>query len=271
MATTHVIRGDEWLPSLPKHALLFRAFGWEPPAYAHLALLLNTQHKKLSKRDGDVSVSAFLAWCLPDALVNFIALLGWNPSADRDLYTLPELIATFDLAAVNRSPAVVDFTKLEWMNGEYIRQRSPSELLAAMRAAGSTPSGDDAFLLRVLAIEQPRLKRLDALPDWYFKPVVLGAVPLAWKQTDRATTRQNLELLAQRLETIDPWPDTPSEFEAIIKPWIVERGFGVGEMLWPMRVALSGQKASPSPFELAWLFGRMETLQRISYAIQSLA
>jgi len=121
MATTDVIRGDEWLPSLPKHVLLFRAFGWEPPRYAHLPLLLGQQRKKLSKRDGDVDVAQFLQWCLPDALLNFVALLGWNPSADREIYTRDELVAAFDLTSVNLSPAVVDFTKLEWMNGEYIR------------------------------------------------------------------------------------------------------------------------------------------------------
>jgi len=271
MATTDVIRGDDWLPSLPKHVLLFRAFGWEPPAYAHLPLLQNTQHKKLSKRDGDVSVESFLAWCLPRALVNFIALLGWNPTSDRDLYTIDELIDAFDVVKVNRSPAVLDLQKLEWMNGEYIRRMAPAELADAMRAAGIVLGGDDAFLLRVLTIEQPRLKRLDALPQWYFNPVVLGAVPLAWKQTDGATTRRNIEALSQRLAALDPWPDTPQELEAIIKPWIAERGLGVGETLWPMRVSLSGQRASPSPFELAWLFGKDETLRRLSYAMQSLA
>ncbi|MBI4449622.1 glutamate--tRNA ligase, partial [Candidatus Uhrbacteria bacterium] len=164
MLTSHVIRGDEWLPSLPKHVLLFRAFGWEPPQYAHLPLLLNGQHKKLSKRDGDTDVASFLRWCLPDALINFIALLGWNPSGERDVYTRDELIAAFDLTAVNRSPAVVDLTKLEWMNGEYIRQLSPVELLAAMRATGVVLDAPEDVLIRVLTLEQPRLKRLDAIP-----------------------------------------------------------------------------------------------------------
>lgn len=270
MMTSHVIRGDEWLPSLPKHVLLFRAFGWEPPAYAHLPLLLNAQHKKLSKRDGDTDVASFLRWCLPDALINFIALLGWNPSGERDVYTRAELIASFDCSAVNSSPAVVDFKKLEWMNGEYIRHLAPAELLSAVRTAGATLDAPEDFLLRVLTLEQPRLKRLDAVPAWYFQPVQFGEVSLCWKQTDVQVTRHHLQELHAKLESIDLWPDTPQELETIIKPWIEERDMGVGETLWPMRVALSGQRASPSPFELAWLFGKTETLQRIQHAIASL-
>jgi len=271
MMTSHVIRGDEWLPSLPKHVLLFRAFGWELPQYVHLPLLLNAQHKKLSKRDGDTEVAAFLRWCLPNALLNFIALLGWNPSGERDMYTREELVASFDVAAVNGSPGIVDFKKLEWMNGEYIRQLAPVELLGALRAAGTAPAAREELLLRVLALEQPRLKRLDAVPEWYFHPVQLGEVPLAWKQTSAAATHDHLRELHAKLESIDPWPDTAQELESIVKPWITERGLGVGETLWPMRVALSGQRASPSPFELAWLFGKQETLQRLQHARASLS
>lgn len=270
MATTHVIRGDEWLPSLPKHVLLFRAFGWAPPAYAHLALLLNTQHKKLSKRDADVNVTSFLDWCLPDALRNFVALLGWNPSGDREIYSLEELIATFDLAKVNASPAVVDFTKLEWINGEYIRQRPGAEFIDDVRAAiPASADADPAFVLRVIALEQPRLKRLNAFPTWYFEPIHFDA-PLNWKQTGTAETRDRLRALLAKLEMVDPWPDTSSELEAIVKPWIEEHRYGVGETLWPMRVALSGQRASPSPFELAWCFGKSDTLKRIAHAIEVL-
>lgn len=270
MATTDVIRGDEWLPSLPKHVLLFRAFGWEPPRYAHLPLLLSAQRKKLSKRDGDVDVAQFLQWCLPEALMNFVALLGWNPSDAREVYALPELIAAFDLQRVNRSPAVVNFEKLEWLNGEYLRQRSPAELLPLVRRASSINAGvDDALLMRVLTLEQPRLKRLDRLPAWYFAPVAMLA-PLHWKQTDDATTRRNLTAVLERIDSLDPWPDSPSALETALKPWIEERTLGVGETLWPMRVALSGQRASPSPFELAWLFGKDETIRRIRYAISTL-
>ncbi|MBI4450062.1 glutamate--tRNA ligase [Candidatus Uhrbacteria bacterium] len=270
MATSDVIRGDEWLPSLPKHVLLFHAFGWEPPRYAHLPLLLNTQHKKLSKRDGDVGVGTLLTWCLPDALVNFVALLGWNPSGERDLYTREELVASFNLAKVNRSPAVVDFAKLEWMNGEYIRQLAPAELLAYVRR-GSAVGADvsDAFLTNVLTIEQSRLKRLDRLPMWYFTPVRYD-VPLQWKRTSDATTRQNLTAVLERMIAIDLWPDSSSSLEAVLKPWIEERKLGVGETLWPLRVALSGQRASPSPFELAWCFGKDETIRRIRTALTQL-
>ncbi|MDP3771350.1 MAG: glutamate--tRNA ligase family protein, partial [bacterium] len=272
MQTTHVIRGDEWLSSLPKHVLLFRALNLEPPQYAHLALLHNAQHKKLSKRDGDVSVESFLAWCLPEALVNFVALLGWNVQGDQEIYTMPELVAAFGLSRVHRAPAVVDFQKLEWMNGEYLRVRAPAEIIAAIRATGITmPTTDEAFMERVLVLEQPRMKRLDALPAWYFAPYQRD-VPLAWKNTDAAITKSNLEAVIQKLETIAGWGSdtTPAELESIVKPWITERGLGVGEVLWPVRVALSGQKASPSPFDLAWLYGKDETIRRLQHAIATL-
>ncbi|MBI4433856.1 glutamate--tRNA ligase [Candidatus Uhrbacteria bacterium] len=283
MGTTHVTRGPEWLPSLPQHVLLFRALGWEPPTYAHLPLLCNAQHKKLSKRDGDVSVAAFLPWCLPEALLNFVALLGWNPSADRELYTLEELIATFDLAKVNRSPAVVDFTKLEWMNSEYLKRLTPTELLTRVaRATGymmrdaekntwtlrDDPQRhvDQEFLERVMTLEQPRLHRLDAIPLWYFAPYQRTA-PLSWKTTDPATTIARLTAVVEYLERLEVWPPSPQDLEAQMKPWIIEHGWGIGEVLWPMRVALSGQTASPSPFELAWCFGREETLAHLRNAI----
>ncbi|MFH1098538.1 MAG: glutamate--tRNA ligase family protein [Candidatus Uhrbacteria bacterium] len=288
MATTDVIRGDEWISSLPRHVLLFRAFGWEPPRYAHLPLLLNAQRKKLSKRDEDVSVDSFLTWCLPRALINFVALLGCNPSNNQEIYSTEELIATFDLKKVNRSPAVVDLEKLEWMNGEYIRQLSPAELLDLVQEktgyyerindsdrwrlrGDSDREVDTNFLLKVMGLEQPRLKRLSLIPSWYFRSYNREA-PLIWKNADVATTSQNLEALITKLAALEQWNGdaTPAELEVIIKSWIVEHKMGVGETLWPMRVALSGQQASPSPFELAWLFGREETLRRLRYALASL-
>ncbi|MBI4142474.1 glutamate--tRNA ligase [Candidatus Uhrbacteria bacterium] len=270
MRTTDVIRGDEWLSSLPKHALLFRAFQWEVPRYAHLPLLLNAQRKKLSKRDGDTDVASFLSWCFPDALRNFVALLGWNPSADREQFTLEELVAAFDVAAVHASPAVVDFAKLEWLNGVYIRAMPEEELRRIIRTQVPSAAGyDDAFVDRAITLERSRLRRLDAFPAWYFAPYAREA-PLPWKGTSATVTKQNLEQLVAFLTSLPVWPERPAVFEAAVKPWLTAAGLGVGETLWPMRVALSGQQASPSPFELAWLFGRDETLNRLRYAIASL-
>ncbi|MEO5956551.1 MAG: glutamate--tRNA ligase, partial [Nitrospiraceae bacterium] len=133
MKITHVIRGEEWLSSTPKHVLLYRAFGWEDsmPKFAHLPLLLNPDRSKLSKRQGDVAVEDFREkGYLPDALINFVALLGWNPSATEEIYSMEELIKTFDLEKVNKAGAVFGKEKLDWMNAEYIRKKTPDELLA---------------------------------------------------------------------------------------------------------------------------------------------
>ncbi|MEG0379900.1 MAG: glutamate--tRNA ligase, partial [Eubacterium sp.] len=123
MQITHVIRGEEWLPSTPKHVYLYECFGWNQPEYVHLPNILNDDHKKLSKRQGDVSVGDFLKkGYLPEALVNFLALLGWSPENDREIFTMDELIEAFDLSRINKSGAVFDRAKLNWMNAHYIKE-----------------------------------------------------------------------------------------------------------------------------------------------------
>ena len=131
MNITHVIRGEEWLPSLPKHIIMYEAFGWDPPQFAHLPLILNKDRKKFSKRDGDVSVVDFIEkGYMPEALVNFCALLGWNPSADREIYTYEEMTEAFEIAKVNKSGAIFDYEKLDWMNGMYLRSVPVERIVA---------------------------------------------------------------------------------------------------------------------------------------------
>lgn len=266
MGTTTVMRGDEWLPSLPKHHLLFDAFDWDVPEYAHLPLLMGAKGK-LSKRDGDTTVAQFLTWCLPEALVNFVALLGWNPSGTQERYTLAELVERFDIGSVHSAPARVNFEKLEWLNGEYIRSLDPATLAEHIRTRTPVGTATPDFILRAVALEQPRLKRLDAFPAWYVAPWLLET-HLAWKGGTLADAAERLRVLAHFLEDLTPWPETPEGFETAVKTWMAQFGGGVGETLWPLRVALSGKQASPSPFELAWLFGKEETLRRIRYAAE---
>ncbi|MDO8425743.1 MAG: glutamate--tRNA ligase [bacterium] len=266
MMTSHVIRADEWLPSLPKHALLFRAFGWEEPVYAHLPLLLGAKGK-LSKRDGDTNVSQFLQWCLPDALVNFVALLGWNPSGEQEIYSREELIAAFDVTKVHSSPAKVNFEKLEWLNGEYIRRMDPDTLATQIRTRVDTGNAENEFFRRAVVLEQPRLRRLDAFPQWYFQPYMQEA-PLAWKKSTLTVAKERLVELRAFLQQLATWPENPADAERVVKAWMADRGLETGETLWPFRVALSGKQTSPGPFELAWLFGKEETLRRLSYAIE---
>ena len=161
MEITHVIRGEEWLPSTPKHVLLYRYLDWDAPRFAHLPLLLGTDRSKLSKRQADVAVSDYRGLgYYPEALVNFVALLGWNPGFDRDFFTLEDLVQEFSLERVGKSGAIFDLEKLRWLNGEYLRRKSPAELLAELApllAAKGIAGFDDAYLLRVLDLMRERI------------------------------------------------------------------------------------------------------------------
>ncbi|MFA5091995.1 MAG: glutamate--tRNA ligase, partial [Candidatus Paceibacterota bacterium] len=181
MGVTHVIRGEEWCPSTPKHILLYEAFGWRAPVFAHVPLLLNPDKSKLSKRQGDVAVEDYRGkGYLPEALVNFIALLGWNPSADREIYAKEELTAEFDLRKINKGGAVFNIEKLDWMNGEYIKKMSDGDLAEAalpfyvaagmlimdgkkLRAPAMSGPIDRKYLERTVTLEKERAKRLDQL------------------------------------------------------------------------------------------------------------
>lgn len=284
MKITHVIRGEEWLSSTPKHILLYKAFGWKPPQFAHLPLLLNADHSKLSKRQGDVAVEDYIKkGYLREAILNFIALLGFNPRADKELYTLDELVAEFNLTKVNKSGAVVNFEKLDWMNGNYIRQM-PLDTLVEL-AMPFLPTDDTELARKVVALEQERLKRLadfKEVTEFFFidQPRYEPGI-LVWKKMKKEAVTKSLQALYDALIGIygDPTPgqtedgphrvawDAPT-LEREIKAWIEQSGEGVGETLWPMRVALSGRMASPPPFDIAAILGKEKTLKRIRYAIE---
>lgn len=284
MSITHVIRGEEWIPSTPKHILLYQSFDWDVPLFAHLPLILNPDKTKLSKRQGDVAVEDFLnKGYLPEALVNFVALLGWNPKTEQEIFSLQELIAQFDLAKVNKSGAVFDIEKLNWMNGMYIREKTSEQLLDLLKpyleqSRVATKDYSNEFLLAVVNIEKERLKYLSQITEqtgFYFQQPEYDAEILVWKKADRADAKNKLTAVATFLESL---PD--NEFETAIleeklKAWITEQGFDTGSVLWPLRVSLSGLAKSPSPFELAACLhkngGKANVLSRISAAIEKLS
>jgi glutamyl/glutaminyl-tRNA synthetase len=274
MNISHVIRGEEWISSTPKHVILYRLFGWDAPLFAHLPLLLNADKSKLSKRQGDVAVEDYLAkGYLPEALVNFVALLGFNPKGDQEIYTMEELIELFDLSKVNSSGAVFDQAKLNWMNGQYIMKKTAAELVALVRpfldAAGKTV---DALLLeKICAIEKTRMERLTdivEIVDAYVAVPAFDPAILVWKKADAADSRANLVGVRDHLATVDEtvWTEI-AMVETSIKAYIEAKGLSNGNVLWPTRVALSGRAASPSPFELAWALGKDETMRRLDQAI----
>lgn len=284
MEISHVIRGEEWISSTPKHVLLYKAFGWEVPAYAHLPLLLNPDKSKLSKRQGDVAVEDYLKkGYLPEALINFVALLGWNPGDDREMFSLKELEQEFSLERCGKSGSVFDQEKLKWMNGLYIRQLSDEALWEAVKPYlmdhlalyFADFMDEEEFLRKIVKIQQGRLNILSDIQeaiDFFFIPadqLTYSGDLLIWKKSDSDDAREKLKLVQDFLENYTGDWGVQALNDSIID-WIKSNGFGVGDVLWPLRVALSGEKDSPSPFELLWAFGKEKSLERIFVAINKL-
>jgi glutamyl/glutaminyl-tRNA synthetase len=292
MEITNVIRGEEWLPSTPKHVLLYKAFGWDAPQFAHLPLILNPDKTKLSKRQGDVAVEDFLRkGYLPEALANFVALLGWNPKGDQEVYALQELIDLFDIKGINKAGAVLNQEKLYWMNGEYIRKKPLKELAGlcipyfieaelvreekegfVIMETGEKVSKE--WLTSVVGLEQERLRRLDEIPQltsFFFreKPDYTGEM-LVWKKSNKEDTAEALKKITEYLSGFGEKEFERKNLETRIKNFLEEKQVPAGNALWPMRVALSGLLASPSPFEIAEVLGKEKTLARLRDAINKL-
>jgi len=301
MKITHVIRGDEFISSMPKYIALHKAFGWDIPQYAHLPLLLNKERAKLSKREGEVAVYDFLdKGYLKEAVLNFVALLGWHPSkSDKELFTLEELITEFKLEDVQKAGAIFDTTKLDWMNGEYIKKKSPRELLELASACIGDFIQDKPqnVLEKVIALEQPRLKKLSEIGervDYFFHEPQYDKELLRWKNMNDEKLKESLEIsqtllsevrekefMAKKIEECFRFDRRAGEF-TLIEYNVAKTGdeksfkesgikkYDLGLMLWPLRVALTGKKASPGPFEIAEILGKEETLRRIQRALQLL-
>ncbi len=278
MSITHVTRGDEWLPSLPKNILLYKSFNWEAPKFLHLPLILNKNGGKLSKRQGDVFVEDFLEkGYLKEALLNFCVLLGWHPKNDQEFFTLAELEKTFDSNGISISPAIFDQEKLDFYNSHYIKKLSISDLLELAKPfmkehmeQGSAAKQTDEFLSSILLLEQPRLKVLSELKDstsfFFHDKLEYDSELLIWKKNSPETIRTNLEILLEKLSQIGESEWNAVELEKRIVDWLRGENKQLGDFLWPMRVALSGRKASPGPFEIALVLGKDETLDKIKQA-----
>lgn len=281
MGVTDIIRGEEWLPSTPKHILLYQALGWPIPSYAHLPLLVNRERKKLSKRHGDVSVDDYIKkGYLKDAILNFIALLGWNPKTAEEIFSLPELVKRFDLGQVHKSAAVFDLEKLDWINGKYIRTlpiskvRELSEQYLCSLPGYDKFKANTKFVENAIALEQPRIKKLVDLPDaigFFFNPELkYDADQLVWRKSDRAKTIVALEKALIKLAAFPANDFTKAKLEPALLTFAAEQGIDNGTMFWPIRYALSGKDKSPSPFEIMGVLGREQSRVRIKAALEKL-
>jgi glutamyl-tRNA synthetase len=284
MQITHVIRGEEWLPSTPKHVLLYEAFGWEAPQFAHLPLLLNADKSKLSKRQGDVAVEDYLKkGYLKEALLNFVALLGWNPGkgSTQEIFSLDELVEAFDFAQIHKGGAVFDLKKLDWMNGEYLKKLSVDELYTRALEFGQFQNEffatvgealiSETYLKRVLAVERERLTRLTDIGlhnPFFFVMGEYEAKMLNWKDNNPSMTRASLEQAEKLLENFDD--TTWATLNLIEEKLLTEAGDKRGDFLWPLRVALTGAERSPSPAQAIWVLGKEESLARLKQAIAKL-
>ncbi len=275
MKTSHIIRGEEWLSSTPKHLLLFEFFNWRAPQYAHLPLILNKDKTKLSKRQGDVAVEDYRdKGYLPEALINFIALLGWNPGTEKEIFSLEELVEVFDFKKIHKAGAVFDLDKLDWMNGEYIKKMTLdkfTELAKPYLEVKKLGSGlDEAVLKKALAMEQSRIKKLNEVGEGIgfmfndkldYEPAIL-----IWKKTDAVGAKKCLELLISELEKYEEKDWHKETLEKNIIEFIKANNLNNGEVLWPMRVALTGLEKSPTPFEVAEALGKIKTMARLAEA-----
>lgn len=273
---THVIRGEEWLPSTPKHILFYRAFDWIPPQFAHLPLLLNSDKSKLSKRQGDVNAEDYLKkGYLPEVLLNFVLLLGWNPGTDQEIFTLPEMIKNFSLEKINKSGSIFNVEKLDWLNAEYIKKLSAKEL-AEMAKPYFDSAGiqtDPETLEKIVATEQQRIKKLDELvpaTKFFFEELDYESSNLIWKKSNQPETVSHLKEIIKLLQNYPQEKWTTDNLEKDIKKFIEQNNLGMGDVLWPVRLALSGLDKSPGPFEIANALGKEKTLTRLQKALAKL-
>jgi glutamyl-tRNA synthetase len=257
-AITHVIRGDDHISNTPKQLQILRALGHEPPAYAHIANILGMDGKKLSKRHGAVSVDEFrVAGYLPDALVNFLALIGWAPDGETTIMTRDEIIERFTLEAVSASPGTFDYAKLDWMNGVYLRALAPDayadEVVAYLRERGVDWPEDR---IRAMApLVQEKVGRLGEIPDFtrfLFEDVAPDPGLL---------DRRILAGAEQALAAVDDW--TAPELEAALKRLCDDLGEKPRTVFAPIRVAVTGSRVSPGLYESLELLGRETSLARL--------
>lgn len=286
MQITHVIRAEEWLPSLPRHVLIYRGFGWqhEMPSFVHLPLILGTDRSKLSKRHGATSVLEYRReGYLPEAMVNFLALLGWSLDDKTEQFTLDELVRQFSIAGISKSPAVFNKEKLDWMNGLYIRQLAATDLaerllpfLQRPAAEGGLPDAvarpiDRAYLAAIIPLIQERLKLLGEGPDLvdlFFVDAVPDQAALVGKALSPAEARTALAAAIGALEAQADWGH--EALEALLRPMSEPLGLKTGVFFGLLRVAVTGRTVSPPLFETMAVLGSHRSLSRMRLALAAL-
>ncbi len=290
METTHVIRGEEWLPSMPLHVLLYHAFGWTAPEFAHLPLILKpVGNGKLSKRDGDkLGFPVFpLEWknadvissgyrekgFLPEAVINFLALLGWNDGTDKELFTLEELVRVFDLNRVHKAGAKFDPEKNKWFNHQYLIKQKDEDLAKAFTPILNSKGVSDSFqfskVVKIVSLIKERAHFVNEfwdLSDFFFvAPSIFEAkASKNWKEETPVLMQELISVLAEITEFTSP------NIEMIVKDWMNKNEIGMGKVMQPFRLSLVGALKGPHLFDIVEIIGKEETISRIQAAIETL-
>ena len=275
MGITHVVRGNEYLSSAPKYTRLYEAFGWEEPVYVHCPLITNEEHKKLSKRSGHSSYEDLLeAGFVKEAIVNFVALLGWSPEDNQEIMSLAELVEKFDYHHMSKSPAVFDMGKLRWMNGEYLKAMDFDAFYAMAEPYLKEVLPDTLDLRKIAELIQ---SRIEVLPD--IAPLVdfFGELPeydasMYVHKKMKMTLENSLEALTELLPRLEAADDYSMDgLKELVAAYVGEKGIKNGQALWPLRTAVSGKQMTPGgAYEIMEILGKEESLSRIRKGIELL-
>jgi glutamyl-tRNA synthetase len=283
MEVTDVIRGEDHLSNTPKHILLFRALGYDVPRFAHLPLILNPDRTKMSKRKSQTAIDDYIAeGFIKEALVNYLALLGWSTGTEEEILSLDELIARFDIAEVHKGGAVFDRERLEWLNGQWIRRLDPDDLIDRLRpfieaelvAGRIERMPTDEELRALLPVVQERLPTLGAIGDLvgflWVGDVDLDPATLVPKRWDAATTRAGLTAARETIDAVGDVSFEADELEPPLRALADERGWKAGDLFMAIRVAVTGRTATPPLFDTLVALGRERVLARIDRALEVL-
>ncbi|MFU0827179.1 MAG: Glutamate--tRNA ligase [Lachnoclostridium sp.] len=276
MGITHVVRGNEYLSSTPKYTRLYQAFGWEEPIYIHCPLITNEEHKKLSKRSGHSSFEDLLEQgFVPEAIVNFIALLGWSSGTNEEIFSLEELVEKFDYHHINKSPAVFDMKKLRWMNSEYIKKMDNERYYEYALPYIRQVIKKDLDLKKIADLVKTRIETFLDIKDMidFFEELPDYDTSMYIHKKMKTDKEISLTILKEQLPLLEALDDYSIEgIEKVLMGYIREKGIKNGTGLWPIRTAVSGKQSTPGgAYEIMNILGKEESLRRVRIAIDKLS
>ena len=276
MNITHVVRGNEYLSSAPKYNRLYEAFGWEVPVYVHCPLITDENHKKLSKRCGHSSYEDLLdQGFVSEAIVNYVALLGWCPQDNREIFSLPELVEAFDYHHMSKSPAVFDINKLKWMNGEYLKAMDFDKFYELAEPYIKKVITKDYDLKKIASLIKSRIEILPDIKDQidFFEAVPEYDTAMYCHKKMKTNEETSLEVLKEILPRLEAWDDYSNDaLFRLLKGFAEEKGYKNGYVMWPVRTAVSGKQNTPGgATEIMEVLGKAESVERIKNAIELLS